>query len=104
MDAKRIGIAAALIVVGIGGLLWQIDILKNEGYFYKIGGLCSVIIVFGFASLFLNFSDLTAEDGSGKQQSLSFSDMPTGWKVAFVLSILAGIGQFAYFEMGAPGL
>jgi len=104
MDTKRMGIAAAILAVGVGGLLWQLHIIQTEGYYYKFGMLCSVAIVVGIAALFLNINDLTAEDENGKQQSLSFSDMPTAWKITLVLGGLAGIAQLIYFENGAPGL
>ena len=102
MDTKRLAIAAALLIAGIGTLLWQIGILHTEGYYYKFGILSAFLIVIGLASLFIDFSDLSVEDENGQRQSLSFSEMPTGWKVALVLGGITGLGQLAYFEMGAP--
>jgi|GEM_PF-6039795 len=102
MNAKRLAVAAAFLIAGIGTLLWQINTLHTEGYYYKWGILSAFLIVIGIASFFIDFSDLSVEDENGKRQSLSFSEMSTGWKAALVLGGITGLGQLIYFEMGAP--
>ena len=102
MDTKRLAVAAGFLVVGAGSLIWQINTLHTEGYYYKFGLLSALFIVIGIAAFFIDVSDLAPKDENGEHQNLSFSEMPTGWKIALVVGGIAGIGQLIYFDNGAP--
>ena len=100
---QRLG-GLIFILLGVAGFLYQIRILNEQYLYYKVGLLCSAFVVIGIAMFFLNYASILEKDDSGKLVSKSFGEWPWPWKIVMGLSILAGIGQMIYFEMGAPGL
>lgn len=104
VTAKQRAGGAVLAAIGVAALLWQIKILKEEYYFYKIGMICGLLIVFGIAFILMGTDGLMDKDENGKSEAVGFWDLPFRWKLTMALAVLASLAQYIYFDLGAPGL
>ena len=98
---RIIGVVTAII--GVAGLLWQLKILREEYYFYSIGMLCAALIVMGIAMTIMGTDGFIDKDENGETEQFRFMDLPLRWKVTMVLAVVASLGQYIYFDLGAPG-
>lgn len=102
-SSKQRIVGLIMIVVGIAGFFWQLNILRESFYFYKIGAIFSVLVVLGIAIVIMGTTGLMDRDENGERRQ-SFGDFPLKWKIVLGLSIVTGIANLIYFDFGAPGM